>query len=132
MLHDPGRHEALTDTAWDAARAIAMIAAIAADVDAAFDEQALWPTHPLDGGTPGAEGDKCLYHGAAGVIWATVSLAEHGAAETRAWSRFAGALVELYRAAPDTGEAMASFWLGEVGVLLAAWRLDRDAVDAER
>lgn len=131
MLHDPARHEALTDTAWDAARARAAIAAIAADVEAAFDEQALWPMHPLDG-TPGPDGDKCLYHGAAGVIWAQVYLAEQGAAETRAWSRFAPALVERYRAAPDTGQAMASFWLGEVGVLLVAWRLDRNAVDVER
>src|SRR5262249_30584299 len=55
-----------------------------------------------------------------------------GVAGTRAWSSFAGALVEHYRAAPDTGSAMASFWLGEVGVLLAAWRLDRSAVDVER
>ena len=130
-MYDPARHEALTDAAWDEARARAAIEAIAADVDASFDEQALWPGHPLDGGTPSA-GDKCLYHGAAGVIWAQVYLAEHGVARTRDWSRFAGSLVEHYRAAPDTGSAMASFWLGEVGVVLAAWRLDRTAVDVER
>ncbi len=132
MLYDPARHEALTDTAWDEARASATIEAIAADVDASFDEQALWPKHPLDLGMPGSGGYKCLYHGAAGVIWAQVYLAEQGVAQTRAWSSFAGALVEHYRAAPDTGSAVASFWLGEVGVLLAAWRLDRDAVDVER
>lgn len=132
MIHDPARHEALTDTAWDEARARAVIEAIAADVEAAFDEQVLWPSHPLDGGMSGPGGDRCLYQGAAGVIWAQVYLAEQGMAETRAWSSFAGVLVEHYRAAPDTGQAMASFWLGEVGVLLAAWRLDRDAVDLER
>ncbi len=47
MLYDPARHEALTDTAWDDARARATLEAIAADVDASFDEQALWPKHPL-------------------------------------------------------------------------------------
>jgi hypothetical protein len=132
MLYDPARHDALTDTAWDEARARATIEAIAADVDASFDERALWPMHALDGGRPGADGETCLYHGAAGVIWAQVYLAEQGAAQTRDWSSFAGALVEHYRAAPDTGQVVPSFWLGEVGVLLVACRLDRDAVDVER
>jgi hypothetical protein len=131
MLYDPARHEALTDTAWDASRARAAIEAIAAEVDAAFDERALWPMHPLDGTMSGSTGDKCLYLGAAGVIWAQVYLAEQGAAETRDWSSFAAALVEHYRAAPDTGSAVPSLWLGEVGVLLTAWRLDRDAVDLD-
>ncbi|MCE9575024.1 MAG: LanC-like protein [Deltaproteobacteria bacterium] len=131
MLYDPARHELLTDTAWDEARARAAIEAITADVEAAFDERALWPTHPLDGASHGTTGDKCLYHGAAGVIWAQVCLAEQGMAKTRDWSSFAEALVEHYRAAPDTGTAMPSFWLGEVGVLLTAWRLDRNAVDLD-
>jgi lantibiotic modifying enzyme len=131
MIYDPARHEALTDAAWDEARARATIEAIAADVDASFDEQTLWPKHPLDGWKPGSAGYTCLYHGAAGVIWGQVYLAEQGVAETRAWSSFAGVLVEHYRAAPDTRPAMASFWLGEVGVLFTAWRLDRDAVDVE-
>ena len=64
-MYDPARHEALTDTAWDEARASAAIEVIAADVDASFDERALWPKHPLDQGMPGAGGYKSLYHGAA-------------------------------------------------------------------
>jgi lantibiotic modifying enzyme len=132
MLYDPVRHEALTDTAWDEARARATIEAIAADVDASFDERALWPTHPNDAGEPSADGYKCLYHGAAGVLWAQVYLAEQEVIETRDWSSVAGALVEHYRAAPDTTPAVPSYWFGEVGVLLAAWRLDRTAVDLER
>lgn len=131
-MYDPGRHEALTDTAWDGARARAAIEAIATDVEAAFDEQALWPRHPLDGGAAGADGFKSLYHGAAGVIWAQVYLAEQGAAGARDWSRFAGALVERYGVAPDIQPSVASYWFGEVGVLLTAWRLDRAAVDEER
>jgi hypothetical protein len=131
MLYDPARHEPLTDTAWDAARASAAIEAITVDVEAAFDERTLWPVHPLDGATSGTTGNKCLYHGAAGVIWAQVYLAEHGVARTRDWSSFAAALVEHYRAAPDTGAAVPSLWFGEVGVLLTAWRLDRSAVDVD-
>ena len=130
VLYDPTRHEALTDTAWDEARARAAIDAIAADVDASFDEHSLWPKHPLDAG-PGPSSLKSLYHGAAGVIWAQVHLAGQGVAEARAWSGFAAALVEHYRAAPDTQPPMPSFWLGEVGVLFGAWRLDRGAVDIE-
>lgn len=131
MLQDPARHEALTDTSWDEARARAAIEAIASDVEAAFDEQALWPTHPLDEGVLGASSYKSLYHGAAGVIWAQVYLAAQGAAESRDWSGFAGALVEHYRAAPDTRLAVSSYWLGEAGVMLAAWRLDPAAVDVD-
>jgi lantibiotic modifying enzyme len=131
MLYDLSRHEELTDTAWDEARARAMIEVITADVDASFDEQTLWPKHRLDGGGGGPDSYKCLYHGAAGVIWAQVYLAEQGVAQTRKWSSFAATLVDRYRAAPDTQSTIASFWLGEVGVLLAAWRLDPDAVDLE-
>jgi lantibiotic modifying enzyme len=131
MLYDPTRHEAVTTTAWDEARVRATIETLAADVDGAFDSRELWPKHPLDAAMPGANGCKCLYHGAAGVVWSQLYLAEQRIIETRDWSRFAGALIEQYRAAPDTGDAIPSFWLGEVGVLLAAWRLDRRAVDLD-
>ena len=122
----------MTGRAWDEARARATVEAIAADVDAAFDERTLWPQHALDDGTAGAEGYKSLYAGAAGVIWAQTYLAERGAIATRDWRGVAASLAERYRAAPDTGAHAASFWLGEVGVLLAAWRLDRGAIDVER
>jgi len=132
VLYDPARHVALTDTAWDAARARATIEAISADIEASFDERALWPPHSLDGGTPGTTGHKSLYHGAAGVIWAQLYLAARGMIETRDWSSFAAPLIEHYRAAPDVGPDVPSFWLGEVGVLLTAWRLAPSAVDLER
>ena len=78
MLHDPARHEPLIDTAWDAGRARAALAAIAADLAAAFTEDALWPVHPLDRGMA-APRYTCLYHGAAGVLWAQHHLAAEGA-----------------------------------------------------
>lgn len=131
MIYDPARHEVLTDTTWDEARARATIETLAADVDASFDEQALWPRHPLDSEPSGTPGYRCLYHGAAGVIWTQVYLAEQGVVETRDWSTFAAALVERYRETPDVGPRVPSFWLGEVGVLLMAWRLDRNAIDMD-
>ncbi|HTJ47668.1 MAG TPA: LanC-like protein [Kofleriaceae bacterium] len=131
MIYDRARHRALTETAWDEARARAAIEDIANEVDASFDEHALWPTHPLDErGSPVPY--KSLYLGAAGVIWAQVHLAARGAAETRRWESFAEHLVEHYRAVPDTPSAVPSFWLGEVGVLLMAWRLAPTRVDLDR
>ena len=75
MLYDPARHEALTEAAWDEARARAAIEAISAEVEAAFDERTLWASHPLDDGGSGGTGDKSIYFGAAGVIWAQTYLA---------------------------------------------------------
>lgn len=130
MLFDPTRHVALTETRWDEAQARAAIEAITREVDASFDDRTLWPRHPMDGG-PGAAPLKSLYFGAAGVIWAQTYLAERGAAKTRSWASLAGPLVEHYRAAPDTESTLPSYWLGEVGVLLTAWRLDRGAIDLD-
>jgi len=129
MLYEPTRHEPLTETAWDEAGARAAIAAITRDVDASFDEAAWWSRHPLDAGA-GSDPYLSLYFGAAGVIWAQAHLAARGAAETRPWARLAAPLVARYRVAAES-EAP-SFWFGEVGVLLAAWRLDPAAIDLDR
>lgn len=42
-LVDPDAHEPLTGTAWDEARARGAIGAIAAETEAAFDDDELWP-----------------------------------------------------------------------------------------
>ena len=127
MLHDPARHEPLIDTAWDAGRARAALAAIAADLAAAFTEDALWPVHPLDRGMA-APRYTCLYHGAAGVLWAQHHLAAEGAIAPVELAPRARAVLAHHRRAPDAGAPIPSFWVGEVGVLLATWRLDPSAV----
>src|SRR3954470_15808339 len=48
VLFDPAAHERLTERPWDPEWARAAIAAVAADAEAAFDEDALWPAHPRD------------------------------------------------------------------------------------
>ena len=75
-LVDPDAHEPLTETAWDADRARAAIAAIVSETEASFDPDELWAPHPLDEepDEPPLRRVASLYLGAAGVIWALHAL----------------------------------------------------------
>jgi hypothetical protein len=138
VLFDPPSHERLTGTPWDEARVRDAIREIAADTEAAFDADTLWPGHPRD---EVAEPLKGLYLGAAGVIWALTDLERDGLAElARDWTATAVGLCDRYRAEPDEWhEPIPSLWFGEAGVLVvahglapAAWQEERllDAVRA--
>src|SRR4051812_32209240 len=48
-LWQPEAHEPLAGGRWDSNRARNAIAAICHDAETAFDPDALWPAHPLDG-----------------------------------------------------------------------------------
>ena len=127
-LVDPEAHEQLTETAWDADRARAAIAAIVAETEEAFDADELWPAHPLDEepGEPPLRRIASLYLGAAGVIWALEALRQGGHAELRReWASVATTLPERYRAEPDFPEegVVPSLWMGEAGILLVAHTL---------
>lgn len=130
MLYEPAQFEPLTDELWDPARTLDAIATIVADVDAAFDPDALWPAHEWDGWEE-ALPLKNLYVGAAGVIWALDALRRRGHAAT-SLDLAAAALrtLELKRAAPDfTADEHyhpASLLCGETGPLLVAFRLAPD------
>src|SRR5512135_3149331 len=67
-LFEAGRHEALTETAWNEARARSAISRIVADTNADCTAGGLWPIHPADR-SPERPPDhmKMLYNGAAGV-----------------------------------------------------------------
>jgi len=121
----PSEHEPLSGDDWDAVRAEEAVAAIVADAEAAFDGTR-WPWHPLDGDED--EDPASIYFGSAGVIWALHELGSSG------WEEPAAALVDRYRARPDFGEqaAPASYWMGECGVALVAFRLTGDAGLADR
>ncbi len=128
MLYEPAQFEPLTDELWDPARIVDAIAAIIADVDAAFDPDALWPAHEWDGWqTPLPL--KNLYVGAAGVIWALDALRRRGHAEsTLDLADAALRTLELWRAEPDfmageTHSHPAALLRGETGPLLIAFRL---------
>jgi hypothetical protein len=129
-LFDPASHEPLVGGRWNESKARAAIGEIVADVEGAFDEQTLWPAHPLD-----EDGDHLpplatLYLGASGVIWALDELERLGAAEFRRnWAPTAVTLHERYLADPDfreelgLGGAVPSLLAGESGILLVAHRL---------
>ena len=130
MLYEPAAFEPLTDEPWDEANVRDGIAAIVADVDAAFDPDELWPAHEWDGYNAPLP-LKNLYVGAAGVIWALDDLRRRGLAETRLdLPAIALRALERWRAEPDymAGEVLpeppeCGLLTGETGILLVACRL---------
>jgi lanthionine synthetase-like protein len=126
--YDPEAHEPLGETEWDAARAEAAIAAIAADAEAALVDDA-WPNHPLDDDPdePLRPGMSSLYLGASGMVWA---LARLGSSLDLA--ALADAAVRRYRAAPDLGDPAPGLLLGESAILLVARILGGEEADDER
>ncbi len=128
MLFDPPSHEPVTERPWDERRARAAIAGVVTETEAAFDEEALWPAHPLDleGGPLPAVAS--LYLGASGVVWALHHLGRVGAAGLRRdWAPVAAALIERYQRQPDFPELVdgpvPSLWGGEAGIVLVAHTL---------
>jgi hypothetical protein len=124
-LFRPAEHEPLQAAEWDSARAEEAIRTIVADAEAAFDGSR-WPWHPLDGDED--EDPVSIYFGSAGVIWALHELGSSG------WEEAAVALVDRYRARPDFGELASegSYWMGECGIALVAFRLTGDPGLADR
>jgi hypothetical protein len=122
VLFDPASHEPLVETPWSESRARAAIAAIVVDTESAFDEQELWPAHPLDEEVAPAEA-LALYIGASGVIWALDELERRVAVELRRnWAPTAVALHERY-VGGSLGDPAPSLFGGESGILLVAHRL---------
>jgi len=134
MIFEPERHEPLIDSAWDGPTAHEAIRSIVDDIEDNQFAEGHWPDHPLDddGDTP-RTGCNSLYLGSAGVLWALSYLQREGAVELRSdpmgGIRRADA---AYRAHPDTGEVVPSYFLGEVGILLVLWRLTGDRSTEER
>ena len=124
MLYEPGRHEPLTDTPWNADRARAAIREIAADTETAMRSDGTWPWHPLDEEGAPEPPHKSLYLGGAGVLWALWALERSGFVALRSSpAAHAARLHDAYLAQPDTGAPVPSYFLGEAGILLMQWRL---------
>jgi Lanthionine synthetase C-like protein len=138
VLYRPEDFEPLTDDAWDDERVRNAIREIVADADAAYAGDALWPVDEWDAWGSTAP-MKCLYCGAAGVIWALDALRRRGHAETRLDLAHAAAhTLTAWREAPDfpdDGElpstAQSSLLSGETGILVVAWRLEPGAALAD-
>jgi lanthionine synthetase-like protein len=135
VLYDPAQFEPLIERPWDAARVEAALAEIAADAEAAFGLDALWPAEEWDSWQARLP-LKNLYVGAAGVIWALDTLRRRGHAESSLdLAAAAVRTLELARAEPDsTWDAHyepASLLRGETGPLLVACRLAPDPLLAD-
>ncbi|WP_053076845.1 LanC-like protein [Caenimonas sp. SL110] len=84
MMFDPGRHQPLSETAWNEQAARDAIACIVQGAEAGFREGQGWPVHPLDNKKP--DPMYGLYIGDCGVIWALKYLERRKAAKlTRDW-----------------------------------------------
>src|SRR5580658_1654604 len=132
-VYDAERHERLIGIEWNEDRAREAIDQIVTDTDRSFSADSLWPIHPIDR-SPERPPDsiKYLYHGAAGVIWALNYLNETGAAGlVRDYLPTVRQLIPRIRADLDNypelrkymGGELASYMLGEAGILLLQWKL---------
>jgi hypothetical protein len=127
MLFDPERHEPLTADGWDEGRARVCIDAIVGETRDALGDDITWPMHPLDDPADPGERHKSLYLGSAGVLWALWHLQEQGFAQSALdFPRLITRTHEAYLASPDTPEVVPSWFLGESGVLAAAFRITGD------
>jgi hypothetical protein len=137
LLHDPDRHEPLHAPPWNEGAARAAIARIVADTEAAFSPHAHWPLAPLDAdGGPAAPAFN-LYFGAAGVVEALRRLEQRGAAALRrSYAAHVDTLLPLNRAALAAEGAdasdVASYLMGDTGILLVAHAWRHDAGHADR
>ena len=125
MLHDPARHEALRDIAWNEAHVRATIARIVHDTAAAFSPEALWPLHPRDlhdGDDPHAPATG-LYFGAAGVAWALGYLSAAGFAAFRPIAMSLDDLRDRNRRwlAGEPGDNAGSWLMGDLSIEMMAW-----------
>ena len=133
MLFEPERHEPLLETEWNGSRVEAAIREIVRDAEEVLGSGIVWPAHPLDEVDGPPSGQKTLYMGASGTLWAMWYLEQQGTVELRVKpSDLIGRVYESYLAEPDTGEVVPSYYLGEVGILLVLWRLTRSSEAADR
>ncbi|MGB8683395.1 MAG: LanC-like protein [Candidatus Binatus sp.] len=132
-LYETERHERLIETEWNEDRARDAIDRIVTDTNRSFSSEHLWPIHPVDRSAERpTDSLKYLYHGAAGVIWALGYLNETGAAAVKrdylptVRQLIARVRVDLEKypvVRKYMGAEVASYMLGEAGILLLQWKL---------
>jgi lanthionine synthetase-like protein len=140
MLWHAENHEPLTETRWDEGDARDRIAAIAADVDRAYDPENLWPANDEWDAWGSPVPLKDVYCGAAGVIWALDALRRRGFADVGIdLAQAARRALELWQEAPDMRDMPGlpaqpgpGLLGAEGGILTVAWRVDPDDELAQR
>ncbi len=129
MLHDPARHEALQNLAWDEGHVRTMIERIVRDVEAQAAPDGTWRLHPRDM-EPGEDPELPavgLYYGACGVMWALHHLQASGAVTlAHAWLAEADELERLLernhaslKAFGNAGD-VGSYLMGDTPLLMIA------------
>ncbi len=133
MLFEPDRHEPLLGVKWDAAQACEVIRAIVADFEATLGSGIGWPVHPQEDMDEPDSQQKSLYFGASGTLWAMWHLQQEGAVTLGVTPpELIERVYQAYLSAPDTGEVVPSYYLGEVGILLVHWKMTRSNAVADR
>ena len=140
-LYEPARHERTRGANWSEARACAAIEQVVAATHHAFSAERLWPIHPFDRSPERPLSMKPLYFGAAGVIWAIDELGRRGAVEPGPdYSPTVRDLVKRHhddlRANTELdnymGRETASYLIGDVGMLMLQWKMQRSDRIADR
>lgn len=121
-LFDPSAHVVLTKSRWDERRARAVIERITERTVAAFEPHRYWPRNALDEYESPSASDKCLWIGAAGVLWALDQLGA-GIGEAGLYDR--------YLEDPDF-PGSTGLMMGELGVVLISWKLEPSVAKEER
>lgn len=136
MLHDPSRHEPLTDRPWDEETVAACVRRAVADAERAYSADGTWPLHVLDSGDEDdgwAGVSHGVYLGAAGMLLAIDRLTRLDVVSTAI--DLPGAAARLHEAylarchAPE--EPMPGLWSGEAGILLVGEILGPDPARAD-
>ena len=131
-LYEPARHERPSGADWSEKVARAAIERIAADARGGVTAEGLWPIHPFDASAERPAALKPLYYGAAGVIWALDELARRGAID--AYPDDLATACDLPQRHHDDlranaeqdaymGRELASYLIGDVGMLMLQWKL---------
>lgn len=134
QLFDPARHEPLAGEPWSEGAARAAIERWAAAALQDFDPARGWRAHPREDGGPPGEPLAEVYGGAGGAVWALEFLADAGAIPRR-WDfhDFVRGLADRQVAAlGECQHGTASFLIGESGLRLLDWKLNRSAGTAQR
>jgi hypothetical protein len=86
MLYEVNRHEALSSSSWDAAKAHEYIERVTTDTELRFSREEYWPIHPLEEQPPGTKVHS-MYMGTAGVIWGLDYLIRAHPRRSNQWAR---------------------------------------------
>ena len=134
MLYGPQRHEPLAGDTWSESAARAAIERWASAAYADFVPNTGWAAHPSDDADPPNDPMHFLYCGSGGAIWALEHLADAGViVRQQDFKPFVAGILDRHRA--NSGQpphGTQSFLLGDSGLLLLQWKMDRSDAAAQR